>query len=248
MTDQPDRTATFSACIASIMARVEKTFPATDEWERQQQLEAAVAERRMRMHTLQRLEPPIDADMFGRIVHGNLDATEAVTAVNDWHTGEHEPDKTPTALLVLHGGSGSGKTVAAASLAATQATTAWVSACDLIGPYSALYGEDSDDWQRYRRAPLLVVDRLERLFNPKSQALLMEALAVIVDQRKRRRRTIITTRMSRTMLDVTAELAPLRDLLSTATHYTITRLPGQPPAAPPPIPAAARNGKAKRHA
>jgi len=251
MTDQPDRTATFAACLAGIMARVEKTFPATEEWERQQRLEAEVAERRLRLHTLQRLEPPIDAKMFGAILHGKLDPTQAVAAVNGWHTGELEPDKRPTPLLVLHGPGGSGKTVAAAALAASQATSAWVSACDLIAPYSALYGEDSDDWRRYRSAPLLVIDRLERLSADKRQALLMEALAVIVDQRKRRRRTIITTRMSLTMLEATVELAPLAELLGSATHYTVTRGPGQPPASPPPIPAAARNGtngKSKRHA
>jgi hypothetical protein len=248
MTDQPNRQATLTACLAGIMARVEKTFPATEEWERQQRLEAHVAERRLRLHTLQRLEPPIDAASFAGIVHGKLGPSEAVTIVNEWHTGEREPDQKPTALLVLHGAGGSGKTVAAAALAASRATSSWVSACDLIAPYSALFGEDSDDWTRYRSAPLLVIDRLERLSNDKRQATLMEALAVIVDQRKRRRRTIITTRMSLTMLEATVELEPLADLLSAATHYTVTRMPGRPPASPPPVPAAARNGKSKRHA
>jgi len=247
----PNRQAKLTACLADILARVDRTFPPTEEYERQQKLEALVAERRLRLHTLQRLEPPIDAAMFGAILQGKLEASEAVTAVNEWHTGEREPDKRPTALLVLHGAGGSGKTVAAAALAASRATSSWVSAVDLLAPYSAHYGEDSEDWARYRNAPLLVIDRLERLSNDKRQATLMEALAVIVDQRKRRRRTIITTRMSLSMLEHTVELAPLADLLSVATHYTVTRMPGQPPASPPPVPAAARNGtngKSKRHA
>lgn len=217
--------------LAALMRRIE-CHVSNDAAHAQRELEAAeerrADERRARLDALRRLEPPIPGPMVSAIIRGELEATPALVAVRRWLM---HPASRP--VLVLHADHPCGKTVAAAEAAVTRPSSEWVSAYGLLTPYAADFGEPAAVWNRCLRARLLVVDHLEP--NRGRLDTLMEALAVLVDQRKRYR-TIITTRLTLSTLERTLDFAPLLELMRDADHVTFER----PRSQPPPIPEAAK--------
>lgn len=137
--------------------------------------EAADAEDRLR-------GLPLAARAKLRIIHGTLEITEAVDAIQRW---EHETR--PVAVLL--GPNGVGKTTAAAYAAhCLKRHPTHVRSRHLARMYRAEFGEEQDEFQSLSKRPLVIVDEIGREL---SRELAQQALLEIVDERGSRERPTI---------------------------------------------------------
>ena len=103
---------------------------------------------------------PVRRDLLEPILDGAVSATPAITAVREWYDARSKP------VLVLIGGVGSGKTVAAACLvvharaSSRHLVTAYAKMRDVANLYRAGFGADAAAFERLIVAGLLVIDEL----------------------------------------------------------------------------------------
>jgi DNA replication protein DnaC len=121
---------------------------------------------------------------------------------------------------MLHGCSGSGKSLGAGLAIATADGGRWTSSLRVLAAYSSWYGEAAAAQTRFEACALLVIDDLGR--EPLQQAPRMAtALLELIDARQRRR-TIITTRMLPTELETRYDLAALKSRIAAiGTHVVL---------------------------
>lgn len=109
---------------------------------------------------VQRFKVPLDPHAADLINRGELDSTKALDRVQAWWAQRH--DKGATFVLVLVGGTGVGKTVAAAwALRESGIESSYVKASHLASLHRVAFSEMQREWDGLvRRSPLLVIDEL----------------------------------------------------------------------------------------
>lgn len=156
------------------------------EAERREAEEAARAKAR-RKAALSRLEDlPIDADIAAKVVDGGIVETDAVKAVHRWIDALAERKGKPT--LVLLGGPGTGKTIAAGVAYSRQRDAEYRKMRDVANLYRAGFGEDAERWQRMLTRTLVIVDELT---TERDVDLGRAALHELIDERQPRRRATL---------------------------------------------------------
>lgn len=139
---------------------------------------------------------PLTPDVAGAIRAGRLPPirTEALTIMREWMASD---DAQP--ILVLSGGTGRGKGVAASWAFATgPERCAWVTKSELLRVSTAYFGAGADRWEKLLGCQLLVLDDIGTEKEHESERM-ESALVDIFEERKRHvraTRTIITTNMS----------------------------------------------------
>jgi len=123
------------------------------------------------------------------LIRCNLDATEAMAAVDAWNANRKQP------WLVLSGRAGSGKTVAAASYIADRGGL-WMRADDVVRSFSSMFGEQYEAQQSAKDCGLLVVDDLGAEVDA---VRMLPALLELIDARvsAQHRPTICTTNLTK---------------------------------------------------
>lgn len=110
---------------------------------------------------VQRFDVPIDPDAADMVNRGQLEPTKALERVQAWWQQRH--DSGAVFVLVLVGGTGVGKTVAAAWALRESGTTdsSYVKAAHLASIHRVAYSDSRREWDDLiRRSPLLVIDEL----------------------------------------------------------------------------------------
>lgn len=109
---------------------------------------------------VQRFKVPIDPDAAELVNTDKLEPTRALERVRSWWEQRH--DKGATFVLVLVGGTGVGKTVAAAwALRESGAESSYVKAAHLASLHRVAFSEMQREWDALvRHSPLLVIDEL----------------------------------------------------------------------------------------
>lgn len=129
-----------------------------------------------------------DADVAG-LVSGNLLETVSLSVAQEWFTN---PARKP--CLVLAGGTGCGKSLAAA-WALAEIGGVWMGAPRVERVFAASFGESYAEQERARNAALLVVDDAGTEDSPQR---FERALIELLDARNNRRyRTILTTNLAK---------------------------------------------------
>lgn len=110
---------------------------------------------------VQRFDVPIDPDAADMVNRGTLETTKALARVKAWWGQRH--DRGAVFVLVLVGGTGVGKTVAAAWALRESGSTdsSYVKAAHLASIHRVAFSDSRREWEDLvRRSPLLVIDEL----------------------------------------------------------------------------------------
>jgi DNA replication protein DnaC len=187
------------AQLSSLLANLE-ALVIDDAAAREQQRavdRGAAYEARLRRHeALTRESVPLDAKSEAAILDGGgeLEPTRALCAVRAWLARPVAPP-----VLVLSGGTGTGKSVAAAWALAENRTGIWRTAAQLCRTFAASFGDQYEDQELCFTAGLLVADdvgaELER-----ERERMGATLVELLEHRKRSARymrTIISTNLNR---------------------------------------------------
>ena len=192
--------------LATVLARLQRAFIANGANGKQTEAELADAmqlERAARKEALERAGHPlpITPAMLHAIERGTLCTTFALEAALLWRDSApgspvpREPGTLPSRpILVLHGVTGSGKSVAAAAVLAQTTGARWASGRTLLECYVGSFGETLQRRAVLQTSKLLVLDGIgdER---PDRAGDMADALLDMLAHRTQRR-TILTTRMS----------------------------------------------------
>lgn len=165
------------------------------EYTRQMEAERKASARARRLEVLRREQVPLDEKTEDAIVRGDgLRETRALTAVSGWIAKDDAPP-----VLVLSGGTGTGKSVAAAYALAKARGGIWRTAAQLCRTFSASFGEQFEDQELCLTAFLLVADDVGAELEPHRERM-GATLVELLEHRKRSpryMRTIITTNLNR---------------------------------------------------
>jgi DNA replication protein DnaC len=166
---------------------------AGDSWEKQQALEAALQARYARQRRLESQPDLRVTDAVRKaLVRGEaLSQTSALTAVQRWRAA----GRNARPCLVLAGGVGSGKSVAAAWLIA-EAGGVWLTAASAVRVFAGMYGEALEEQREALGCHTLVLEDVgaER-DDDRMGALLVELLEA---RKGGSTRTLITTNLRQT--------------------------------------------------
>lgn len=159
-----------------------------------------IDERVRRLGVLRRERVPLKAAVEGAIASGGatLRPTRALQTVRAWLERE---DVAP--VLVLSGGTGCGKTVAAAYALAEQRAGVWRTAPQLCRTFSASFGDQVDDQELCLTASMLVVDDVGAELAQQRERM-AATLVELLEHRKRSARfmrTVVTTNLNRSAFD-----------------------------------------------
>ena len=134
----------------------------------------------------------LTASMRLAIESGGLADTEALRGVRRWAASGRP-------LLILAGGVGCGKSVAAAWLIAEVGGGVWLPAEQGCRIFAASYGQQFNTAERARDCPLLVLDDVGTEFDPlRMQHVLTELLEA---RKSAQHRTVITTNLAKGMME-----------------------------------------------
>ena len=177
-----------SRSIAEVVADLASRTPEpSGTWEAERAREDAerlAAERRAKVMAL---DLPVTLADERALLDGTTEKTRIATAVNAWFAG-------PDPLLVLSGTPGTGKTMASAVLLVEHGG-AYVRALELARLYLAQFGEEIERREALAATyPLLVVDDIG---TERDAASMTVALVEVLDARRRGRRNIWCTNLSR---------------------------------------------------
>ena len=190
--------------LATVLQRLQRAFIANGkQTEAELDDDKRLAERAARLEALERAGHalPITPAMHDAIVRSTLSSTYALNAALGWRDsapGSPVPRKPGTLpsrpMLVLHGITGSGKSVAAAAVLAQTIGGRWASGRTLLECYVGSFGETLQRRAVLQTSKLLVLDGIgdER---PDRAGDMADALLDMLAHRTQRR-TILTTRMS----------------------------------------------------
>lgn len=192
--------------------------------------------REARRQAIARLPLPLPEKMLRALERDELDATTALVAARRFMTPpgkdkgkradpQAKPSE-PRPFLLLHGATGTGKSVAAAAVAIARPGALWVYPRDLSEAYMSRYAEALARRHALEQAPLLVIDGLGAEAAPVAHTL--DALLGLLPVRLRRR-TIITTQLSQAAYTERYKHAPLQHMLEqSAWHVSLSRSCAQP--------------------
>jgi DNA replication protein DnaC len=139
-----------------LRATYEQRFRQQEAEERARQQEVLDAgerqRKRERKERLKRAGARLGDSMVEACVADSLSPTEALKAVRGWYESRSTP------WLIVSGGTGCGKTVAAASLVAGITGAAWFRADDLVRAFAGFFGDAAERQEHAKNAPLLVLD------------------------------------------------------------------------------------------
>jgi hypothetical protein len=181
------------ASLRSVLARISESAPwVSDEEVARYERGRRIDERteRLRLSGVLDVLPTSVAEAVAR---ERLDATRALDVVRRWaayQRGTPRP-RDPRPVLVLMGDMGRGKTVAAASLLASESGR-YVSAEELCRLHAARWGDDREIYQRLMRSGVLVVDEVGTEENPR---IAQAAIHEVVDKRQGERLTLLLGNM-----------------------------------------------------
>jgi len=185
--------------------------------------------REARRQAIARLPLPLGDKMLRALERDELDATTALIAARrfmaptarDKHADPQAKPSEPRPFLLLHGATGTGKSVGAAAAAIARPGSLWVYPRDLAEAYMSRYAEALARRHALEQAPLLVIDGLGAESAPVAH--MLDALLGLLPVRLRRR-TIITTQLSQTAYAARYKHAPLQHLLEqSAYHVSLSR-------------------------
>jgi DNA replication protein DnaC len=183
------------------------------------------ARQQARRDALLALPTPLDDEMLRAIEHDTLEQTVALVAVRRFLAL-----RSSRTILVLHGATGTGKSVAAADAAARRAHARWAYPRDLVEAYHSRYSEALVRRHALEQCPLLVIDSLG--IEQADTTIMLDALVGLLPVRVRRR-TIITTPLSQAAFLRRYAFAPLLSLLAaSAFHVSLKALPTKGPDQP----------------
>jgi len=157
-----------------------------------QRLEARIR----RQGILSREQVPLSANVEEAIIDGGdkLRPTRAMLAVRGWLARTDVPP-----VLVLSGGTGCGKSAAAAFALANHRAGIWRTAAQLCRTFSASFGDQFEDQELCLTASLLVADDVGAELEQHRERM-GATLVELLEHRKRsarQMRTIITTNLNR---------------------------------------------------
>lgn len=168
--------------------------PGTEENDRRWEEELALREAaQRRQERAQRLEAATDLRLRDEVHHALIEGaplleTESLRAAKKWALGGERP------ALVLVGGTGCGKSVAAAWVLA-QLGGVWLPAELACRNFAANFGEGYAQQTIARNCPMLMLDDVG---TESDGARMLQVLTELLDSRKsRRHRTIITTNLTK---------------------------------------------------
>ena len=149
-----------------------------------------------RQEILRREDVPLDERAEGAILDGGdrLEPKLALTTVRAW-LGSH--DVAP--VLVLAGGTGSGKSVAAAYALAESRAGLWRTAAQLCRTFAASFGDQFEDQELCLTASMLIADDVGSELEQHRERM-AATLVELLEHRKRSpryMRTIITTNLNK---------------------------------------------------
>lgn len=144
----------------------------------------AKADRSQRMWRI--ADMPIDRAMVAKVVDGDIANTPAMDAVRKWVDARKANTGKPT--LVLLGGAGTGKTLAAAWAIAHCRDGHYTRIRDIANLYRAGFGDDAKDFVRLLESDLLVIDELT---TERDADLGRAALHEVIDERQHKDRPTI---------------------------------------------------------
>lgn len=175
----------FAALVASLPA-VDAEQREREEAERAARLEErrAASERRRRVEVVSAL--PVRREIIDAIVDDAVVVRPALATVRAWR--DSRKARTGKATLMLLGGAGCGKTVAAAWAIANTRGAEYLKMQALSNLYRAGFGEDHERFQRLLSTSLLVVDELT---TERDIELGRAALHEVIDERQSRDRATI---------------------------------------------------------
>jgi len=147
-----------------------------------------------RMEVLHREGVPLDAKVEQAILDGGdkLKPTRALQAVRGWLGRQDVPP-----VLVLSGGTGCGKSAAAAYAVAEHRAGIWRTAAQLCRTFSASFGEQFDDQELCLTAALLVADDVGTELEPHRERMAATLVELLEHRKRPSTRTIITTNLNR---------------------------------------------------
>jgi len=185
--------------------------------------------REARRQAIARLPLPLSEKMLRALERDELEQTTALIAVRrfmaprtkDKHADPQAKPSEPRPFLLLHGATGTGKSVAAAAAAVVRPGALWAYPRDLSEAYMSRYAEALARRHALEQAPLLVIDGLGAEAAPVAHTL--DALLGLLPVRLRRR-TIITTQLSQAAYTERYKHAPLQHMLEqSAWHVSLSR-------------------------
>lgn len=178
----------------AIRAEFQRRAMLAEAWERDAQL--AEAERQSRAAASARKERLLASGarltdaMVSAVVQDGLRATEPLTVARTWWTDRTRP------VLLLSGGTGTGKTIAAAALVAAHYRAHWCRADDLVRTFAGFFGDAAARQQALKSSPLLVIEDLGVELDAER---MLPALLEVLDDRlsAAQHPTVITTNLNK---------------------------------------------------
>jgi DNA replication protein DnaC len=183
--------------LAALLSRLEPMIvdeKAAAERDRAIAAGQAYEERLRRSEVLRRERVPLTEAMESALLDGadQLRPSQALNAVRGWLKRDDVPP-----VIVLAGGTGSGKSVSAAHVLLSRRAGIWRTGAELCRTVAAQFGDQVDDQELCRNAGALVVDDVGAELDPvRMTATLIE----LIEHRKRSARymrTVITTNLNR---------------------------------------------------
>jgi len=147
-----------------------------------------------RMEVLHREGVPLDAKVQQAILDGGdkLKPTRALVAVRAWLAKSDAPP-----VLVLSGGTGCGKSAAAAYAIAEHRAGIWRTAAQLCRTFSASFGDQFEDQELCLTASLLVADDVGTELEPHRDRMAATLVELLEHRKRPSTRTIVTTNLNR---------------------------------------------------
>jgi DNA replication protein DnaC len=142
--------------------------------------------------------------MTTALVSNSLRLTEPLRAAQEWFSTR------PCPWLVLSGGTGTGKTVAAAALVIANHSAHWVRSDDLVRTFAGFFGDAAERQKQLKSSPFLVIEDLGVELDA---ARMLPALLEVLDDRLSASTTptVITTNLKKQQI---AERYPNERLFS----------------------------------
>ena len=178
------------AQILAALGRAVVDDEAAETWRAEQATAQADIDRAQRLAALHRAGVPVVGAIEAALADGGatLRRTKPLDVMRRWLASNDVPP-----ILVLSGGTGSGKSVAAAYAVAQLRGGLWYSAPQIARIFAASFGDQYDEQRKVHDAALLVVDDVG------TETKIGTALIEILESRKRSARimrTIISTNLN----------------------------------------------------
>jgi DNA replication protein DnaC len=187
------------AKLAAVLQRLEPLLadgvdPGAAEAQRALDASREHADRLRRAEVLSREHVPLESDLEAAHVAGGGARRDVPALAIDRSWLAREPAEP---VMVLAGGTGTGKSVAAAYALVEQRAGIWRTAAQLCRTFSASFGDPVDDQELCLTARMLVCDDVGTE-DECHRARMRSTLVELLEHRKRRgMRTVITTNLSR---------------------------------------------------